>query len=56
MSQYGMKENKMILRRSKPTDIESIIELLAQLDRPLPTDRYKNKNSRNSKVILSKLY
>lgn len=33
----------MKLRRAKPTDINSIMELLAQLDRPLPMDRYEAK-------------
>lgn len=33
----------MKLRHPKATDIKSIIELLAQLDRPLPTDRYETK-------------
>ena len=38
-----MKEDKLKLRHSKPNDINSIIELLGQLDRPLPTDRYETK-------------
>jgi ribosomal protein S18 acetylase RimI-like enzyme len=38
-----MKEDEMKLRHPKATDIKSIIELLAQLDRPLPTDRYETK-------------
>lgn len=38
-----MKEDKMKLRHLKPTDINSIIELLAQLDRPLPADRNEAK-------------
>lgn len=38
-----MKEGKVKLRDIKAADIGSIIELLAQLDRPLPTDRYKTK-------------
>ena len=33
----------MKLRHPKATDVKSIIELLAQLDRPLPTDRYETK-------------
>lgn len=33
----------MKLRHPKSTDINSIIELLAQLDRTLPTDRYETK-------------
>lgn len=41
--QYEMKEDKMKLRHAKPTDINSIIELLPQLDRPLPADRYETK-------------
>ena len=38
-----MKEGKVKLRHLKAADINSIIELLAQLDRPLPTDRYETK-------------
>ena len=38
-----MKEDKMKLRHAKPTDINSIIEFLPQLDRPLPADRYETK-------------
>ena len=38
-----MKEGKVKLRDIKAADIGSIIELLAQLDRPLPTDRYETK-------------
>lgn len=38
-----MKEDKLKLRHHKPNDINSIIELLGQLDRPLPTDRYETK-------------
>ena len=38
-----MKEDKLKLRRPKQNDINSIIELLGQLDRPLPTDRYETK-------------
>jgi hypothetical protein len=47
-----MKEDKMKLRHAKPTDINSIIELLPQLDRPLPADRYETKNSRNSSKVI----
>jgi len=38
-----MKESKVKLRHSKATDVKSIIELQAQLDRPLPKDRYETK-------------
>jgi ribosomal protein S18 acetylase RimI-like enzyme len=38
-----MKEGKVKLRHLKAADINSIIELLAQLDRPLPIDRYETK-------------
>ena len=38
-----MKEGKVKLRHSKATDVKSIIELQAQLDRPLPKDRYETK-------------
>ena len=38
-----MKEDKVALRHPKPTDIKSITELLAQLDRPLPTNRNETK-------------
>lgn len=38
-----MKKGKVKLRHLKAADINSIIELLAQLDRPLPTDRYETK-------------
>jgi hypothetical protein len=31
------------LRHAKETDVKSIIELQAQLDRPLPKDRYETK-------------
>ncbi len=33
----------MKLRHAKETDVKSIIELQAQLDRPLPKDRYETK-------------
>ena len=39
-----MKEGKVKLRHSKATDVKSIIELQAQLDRPLPKDRHETKN------------
>jgi len=32
------------LRHCKATDVKSIIKLQAQLDRPLPKDRYETKN------------
>ena len=38
-----MKEDKLKLRHPKPNDINNIIQLLVQLDRPLPTDRYETK-------------
>jgi GNAT superfamily N-acetyltransferase len=38
-----MKVDELKLRHPKPNDINSIIELLGQLDRPLPTDRYETK-------------
>ncbi|HJU79119.1 MAG TPA: hypothetical protein VJ599_06100, partial [Nitrososphaeraceae archaeon] len=46
-----MKEDKVKLRHPKPTDIKSIIELLAQLDRPLPTNR--NETKKFQKLIKS---
>jgi hypothetical protein len=36
----------MKLRHAKETDVKSIIELQAQLDRPLPKDRYETKQFR----------
>ena len=38
-----MEEAKVKLRYSKAADIKSIIDLQAQLDRPLPKDRYESK-------------
>ena len=38
-----MNEDKVKLKHPKPTDINSIMELLAQLDRPLPTNRNETK-------------
>ena len=38
-----MEKSKIKLRLAKATDVKSIIELLAQLDRPLPKDRYETK-------------
>jgi GNAT superfamily N-acetyltransferase len=38
-----MEESKIKLRLTKATDVKSIIELLAQLDRPLPIDKYETK-------------
>jgi len=43
MSQYGMEKGQVKLRHAKETDVKSIIELQAQLDRPLPKDRYETK-------------
>lgn len=40
----GRRENRKIkLGFAKAIDVKSIIELLAQLDRPLPKDRYETK-------------
>ena len=52
---YGMEEGKVKLRYSKATDVKSIIELQAQLDRPLSKDRTKPKNFKNSSKIISSL-
>jgi hypothetical protein len=38
-----MEESKIKLRLTQATDVKSIIELLAQLDRPLPKDKYETK-------------
>jgi ribosomal protein S18 acetylase RimI-like enzyme len=38
-----MEEGKVKLRYSKVTDVKSILEFQAQLDRPLPKDRYETK-------------
>jgi ribosomal protein S18 acetylase RimI-like enzyme len=38
-----MEQGKVKLRRSKGTDVNSIIELLEKLDRPLPKNRYETK-------------
>jgi GNAT superfamily N-acetyltransferase len=38
-----MEESKIKLRLTKGTDVKSIVELLAQLDRPLPKDKYETK-------------
>lgn len=38
-----MEKSKIKLRFTKATDVKSIIELLAQLDRPLPKDKYETK-------------
>jgi hypothetical protein len=43
MSRYGMEKGQVKLRHAKETDVKSIIELQAQLDRPLPKDRYETK-------------
>ena len=39
-----MNEAKVKLRRVKAADVKSIIELLTQLDRPSPKDRFETKN------------
>jgi ribosomal protein S18 acetylase RimI-like enzyme len=46
-----MKEEKVKLRHPKPNDINYIIELLAQLDRTLPTNR--NETNKFQKLIKS---
>jgi ribosomal protein S18 acetylase RimI-like enzyme len=38
-----MEERKVRLRYSKPADIKNIIDLQAQLDRPLPKSRYESR-------------
>ena len=38
-----MEKSKIKLRFTKATDVKSIIELLAQLDRPLPKGKYETK-------------
>jgi len=38
-----MEEDKVKLRYSKATDVKSILELQAQLDRPLPKDRHETR-------------
>lgn len=38
-----MEESKIKLRLAKAAEVKSIIELLAQLDRPLPKDKYETK-------------
>jgi len=43
MSQYYLNEEKVKLRHAKTIDVKDIIELLTQLERPLPKDRYENK-------------
>ena len=41
-----MEMGQMKLRHAKETDVKSIIELQAQLDRPLSKDRYETKKFR----------
>ena len=41
-----METGKIKLRPANDTDVKSIIELQAQLDRPLPKDRYETKKFR----------
>jgi hypothetical protein len=41
-----METGQVKLRHAKETDVKSIIELQAQLDRPLPKDRYETKKFR----------
>jgi hypothetical protein len=38
-----MEERKVRLRYSKPADIKNIIDLQAQLDRPLPKSKYESR-------------
>jgi ribosomal protein S18 acetylase RimI-like enzyme len=38
-----MEKSKIKLRYTEATDVKSIIELLAQLNRPLPKDKYETK-------------
>jgi ribosomal protein S18 acetylase RimI-like enzyme len=42
-----MEIGQLKLRHAKETDVKSIIELQAQLDRPSPKDRYETKKFRN---------
>ena len=42
-----MEMGQLKLRHAKETDVKSIIELQAQLDRPSPKDRYETKKFRN---------
>lgn len=43
MSQYELNEEKVKLRHAKAIDVKGIIELLTQLERPLPKDRHETK-------------
>jgi ribosomal protein S18 acetylase RimI-like enzyme len=38
-----MEQIQIKLRRAKPTDIKNIMELMSEIDRPLPKDSYDNK-------------
>jgi ribosomal protein S18 acetylase RimI-like enzyme len=38
-----MEQIRIKLRRAKPTDTRNIMELMSELDRPLPKDSYNNK-------------
>jgi ribosomal protein S18 acetylase RimI-like enzyme len=38
-----MEQIRIKLRRAKPTDTRNIMELMSELDRPLPKDSYDNK-------------
>jgi ribosomal protein S18 acetylase RimI-like enzyme len=38
-----MEQIQIKLRRAKPTDTRNIMELMSELDRPLPKDSYDNK-------------
>jgi ribosomal protein S18 acetylase RimI-like enzyme len=38
-----MEHIQIKLRRAKPTDTRNIMELMSELDRPLPKDSYDNK-------------
>ena len=39
-----MKQIQIKLRRASPSDVNNIIELISQLDRPLPKDSYEIKS------------
>jgi hypothetical protein len=41
-----METGQVKLRHAKESDVKCIIELQAQLDRPLPKDRYETKKFR----------
>ena len=43
MSQYVFNEEKVKLKHAKAIDVKGIIELLTQLERPLPKDNFYKK-------------